>query len=375
MTHSDAPETLSETEQAWPRILALLDLGRPREAAAEATRALAHDPDDAALWRLLSQIYAELDDYPQALEAARRSVSLDPENSHSHLRLSISLWNAQVLGLSFGRFRRWSGAWKAAEPALAAMHEALRLEPDNADALASLSQLHLMMNQPRQAHERAGAALHLEPQHRMAQLFLAQALLELRRLGEASELLRALLADDPNFAPALHLLSRVSLRQGRAEEAFTAALTAIRLDPANAEAQEHFKTLVHDYLPFPFSWRSPAWRVAILPQAVVLVPFLALGIWIRTHYRVRKLSPQTRAQIRRVRVSTFNWRSPANLYIALCAALFAFIFAVPHLPVSLQPGLNGAAGFAALLVFVGGLLWLIFSGVRGVYRWLRSFSR
>lgn len=310
MTHFNTPETLSSAKQAWPRILALLDLGRPREAAAETTRALAHDPDDAALWRLLSQIYADLNDYPQALEAAQRSVSLDPTNSHSHLTLGLSLWNAQVLGLTFGRFRRWSGAWKAAEPALVAVREALRLDPDNADALASLSQLHLMMNQPKLAQTHATAALQLEPQHRMARIFLAQALLDLRQLGAAEEILRALLLNDPNFVPALHLLSRVSLRRGRAEEAFTAALAAVRVDPANAGVQEHFKTLVHDYLPFPFSQRSPAWRVVIIPQAVILVPVVALGIWVRTLYRVRKLSPQTRAQIRQVRIYNFSWRSP-----------------------------------------------------------------
>ncbi|AZI42185.1 tetratricopeptide repeat protein [Deinococcus psychrotolerans] len=375
MTPFDAPELSTDTEQTWSRILVLLDLGRPREAAAETTRALAHYPDNPTLWRLLSQIYTELDDFPQALNAAQRAVSLGPSDSHLHLRLGLALWNAQVQGLTFGRFRRWAKAWKAAEPALAAVHEALRLEPDNTDALASLSQLHLMMNQPKLAQTHAAAALHLEPQHRMAQLFLAQALLDLRQPTRAEHLLRALLADDPNFAPALNLLARVSLRQGRAEEAFAAALAAIRLDPANAAAQEQFRALVHEYLPFPFSRQSPAWRFIIVPQAMILVPVLGLGVWVRTLYRVRKLSPQMRAQIRRVRVYQVKWRTPLGLYLLFWAAIFLFVFALPHLPARLQPGLTEAAGFLVVAFSAGGVLWLIFLGVRSAYRWLRSFSR
>ncbi|TSA83046.1 tetratricopeptide repeat protein [Deinococcus detaillensis] len=375
MTLFDAPELSTDAEQAWSRILVLLDLGRPREAAAETTRALAHDPDNPTLWRLLSQIYTELDDFPQALDAAQRAVSLDPTESHLHLRLGLSLWNAQVQGLTFGRFRRWSGAWKAAEPALAAVREALRLDPDNADALASLAQLHLMMNQPKQAHERAAAALHLEPQHRMAQIFLAQALLELRRLKEAEELLRALLSDDPNFAPALNLLARVSLRQGRAEEACAAALAAIRLDPANAAAQEQFRALVHEYLPFPFSRQSPAWRFIIVPQALILVPVLGLGVWVRTLYRVRKLSPHTRKQIRRVRVYRMAWRSPVFFFTALLGVYLALSFALLLLPAGLRSLGNEVVGFLTLAMLLGGLSWLSFLGVRSAYRWLRSFSR
>ena len=353
----------SETEQAWPRILAFLDLGRPAQAAAETLRALSHDPEDASLWRVLSQIYTLLDEYPQALEAAQRSVGLAPDSSGAHLSLGTAIWNVRVRGKVF-----WSGAGQAAQTALAAINEALRLEPGSTEAMLTLANLHLLMGKPRLAQPLIMTALKAEPHHQIAQLYLAEAWLQQKKLVLAEQQLRKLLADDPNFAPALHLLSRVSLRRGRAEEAFTAALAVIRLEPADAGAQAHFKMLVQDYLPFPTS----ALRFVVLPHIIVIVPFMALGIWLRNLYRVRQLSPHTRTQIRRVRGSAVNWRSPFVLYLALCIVIFALVFALPHLPASIRPGANGAVGWLILALFFVGLLWLIVSGVRVVYRWLRS---
>jgi len=357
---------------SWQRAVALLDLGRPKEAAAEVSRALAHFPEDASLWRLLSQLQTDLDDFPQALDAARRAVGLEPESSGGHIILGFALWNTQVRGKASGRLRRWPGAWRVAQPALDAMQQALRLEPESEQAQLALAQLYLLMNQPRRATPLIEAVLHASPQQQTAQLYAADAQLQLGQLGAAEAQVRAVLASDPQCKAALHLLSRVSLRRGQAEEAFTAALSAIRLDPADAGAQAHFKSLVHEYLPLPLAWQSPAWRVVIVPHAVVLVPLLALGVWVRTLYRVRRLSSSTRAQIRRVRGSSVNWRSPFGIYLTLCLVIFALVFAVPHLPGGLRSGANGTLGGLMLAVIVGGLLWLIFSGVRSVYRWLRA---
>lgn len=366
----DAPDS---AWLSWQRAVALLDLGRPKEAAAEVSRALARFPEDASLWRLLSQLSTDLGDFPQALGAARRAVALEPESSGGHVILGFALWNTQVRGKASGRLRRWPGAWRVAQPALDAMQQALRLEPESEQAQLALAQLYLLMNQPRRATPLIEAVLRASPQQQTAQLYAADAQLQLGQLGAAEAQVRAVLASDPQCKAALQLLSRVSLRRGQAEDAFAAALSAIRLDPADAGAQAHFRALVHEYLPLPLAWQSPAWRVMIVPHAVVLVPLVALGVWVRTLYRVRRLSPSTRAQIRRVRDTSIHWRSPFGLYLTLCLVVFALVFAVPHLPVSLRSGANEALGGLILAVFAGGLLWLSFSGVRSVARWLRSY--
>ena len=362
MTRPDAAQP-SEPEQAWPRILAFLDLGRPAQAAAETIRALSRDPEDASLWRALSQIYTLQGEYPRALEAAERSVGLAPDSSGAHLSLGIAIWNVRVRGKKI-----WSGAGRAAQSALAAVNEALRLEPGSIDALLTLANLHLLMGKPRLAQPLIKAVLHAQPHHQTALLYLAEVWRQQKQPALAEQQLRRLLANDPNNAEALHLLSRISLRRGQAEEAFTAALAVIRLDPTNAGAQAHFKTLVQEYLPFPTS----ALRYVVLPHLIVIVPFVALGIWLRNLYRLRQLSPHTRMQIRRVRGFALNWRSPVVLYLALCLVIFALVFALPHLPASIRPGANGAVGVLILTIIFVGLLWLIFSGVKSIYRWLRS---
>jgi tetratricopeptide (TPR) repeat protein len=279
----------SERVSVLGRVTALLDLGRPREAAAELQRGLAQTPEDHTLWYLLSLVWTELDDHQQALHAAQRAVSFDPQSAQAQRALGLALWNTQVMGRSLWRLRGWGSgnAGRITRPALAALHEALRLDPEDASTRTVLSGLQMQMGQLAQARTQLEAVLQGQPQHQAAQLGMANLALRLKQPAEAEQRAIQVLALDPLSGEALHLRARAQLQLGQPDQAFRTALAAVKLDPASAEAQARFAALIDEYLPRSF-----------------------IGIWglawreLRNGYRRSRLSPEVRAQIDRIQANS-----------------------------------------------------------------------
>jgi Flp pilus assembly protein TadD len=76
---------------AAQRAETLLSLGRPAEALAIISPALAVEPDSADLQRLLASVYLATDEAQLAFNAAVRSVSVEPDNEWGHRLVSESL--------------------------------------------------------------------------------------------------------------------------------------------------------------------------------------------------------------------------------------------------------------------------------------------
>ncbi|WP_170928636.1 tetratricopeptide repeat protein [Deinococcus hopiensis] len=277
------------------RATALLELGRPHEAAAELHQALAQSPGDALLWRLLSQAHTDLDQYGQALEAARKAVVCAPEDYASHYALGVALWNMQVRG------RRYNGlfapARRASAPVIAALREALRLEPGDPSVHATLGRMLLLVGEEREAEALFQAALHVQPRYVEGQLGLATVALRRKQAQEAHDLASRVLEDEPLHTGAMQLLARASLMQGEANAAFTTAFAAVRLRPADRQGREQLETLIETYLPRPFGKHSPALRFLIVPPALPAALMVAAWVWLRTLYRLQRLRPGVRAQV------------------------------------------------------------------------------
>ncbi len=272
----------------WTRVSALLDLGRSREALGELGRALASAPEDAALWRVMSLVQISLGEHREALESARRAAALEPGSSDVQRTLGTALWNAQVLGrpmalLWLSRLRAGGGV---AAPALAALHESLRLDPHDAETHVTLAGMQLDLGDLKRAETHLKVALEQEPGSAGARLGLAHLALRRKRPAQAEQHAKEVLAQDPQSVRALEVLARAQLRLRRPDQAFRSALAAVKLDPASTYAQMQFTALLDEYLPQP---------------AAQFLTFDKVVVSVRNAHRKTKLSPEVQEKLRQVR--------------------------------------------------------------------------
>lgn len=80
---------------ATARVIALIETGRSGDAATEARTALAADPDNPELHRLLALALSNTGDIAGAIDAAQRAVALRPEGPASRLALGIAHYRAK----------------------------------------------------------------------------------------------------------------------------------------------------------------------------------------------------------------------------------------------------------------------------------------
>lgn len=82
----DAADPLAEAQR-------LLREGRDREALLALEAEVQKNPESSEGWRLLGQLYAELDQDPEAIQCLRRGHEVDPYNLDSLLALGVSCTN------------------------------------------------------------------------------------------------------------------------------------------------------------------------------------------------------------------------------------------------------------------------------------------
>jgi serine/threonine protein kinase/TolB-like protein/Tfp pilus assembly protein PilF len=156
-------------------------------AAPEFDRALALSPGNARVQRLYAEFSSSLGHHPQALAAARRAVSLDPQNVASHMTLGRALHNARDYQNALIEFR----------DALALQPESTFISGNIAGTLIASGQL----SEARAYCESTSSAIDAENRHYC--LALAY-----HRLGAQStaehelEQLKALAGDEAAFAYA-----------------------------------------------------------------------------------------------------------------------------------------------------------------------------
>ena len=123
------------------------------------------------------------------------------------------------------------------EAAIAAFREAIRIQPNYADAHANLGAA-LIPTDADQAIRELEKAVALEPASVKAQFNLAQAYGASPSHGPAKEIeqLRKVIAAAPNFARAHLALGKALLQEGKLPESILELQEAARLDPQNGEA-------------------------------------------------------------------------------------------------------------------------------------------
>lgn len=147
------------------------------------------------------------------------------------------------------------------------LRDALRLEPDNPEALATLGMVELRAGRAEQALVPARAALAVRPDHLLGQAVCGYALVALERGADAVDVARTMLDADPgSWLRQLHFAAIVRrVRNGQAT--LDAAWQAVRLAPDEPETHLVLAAVAGDLGLVDIARRAHAEAVRLDPRA------------------------------------------------------------------------------------------------------------
>lgn len=214
---------------------ALLEAGRPDEAAAAYRQAIVLRPDEAAFYAALSHACAQLDQLDEAVAAGRNAVRLDARSVEARLHLAGALLRSgqadaaivearvargiqpeatdvrlMLAGALVQRSRDFArqGSWASARRDAA---EATEIAPDLVEGFFALGNVLAATEDMPGAISAYRRALAVDPAHRATRNNLANALLVAGQLAEAIVEYERVLQDQPNDASV-----RANLEEARA---------------------------------------------------------------------------------------------------------------------------------------------------------------
>jgi tetratricopeptide (TPR) repeat protein len=213
-------------DPAHARVQALINLGRLKEAAAEARLALARDPNDAHTWALLAASLIDSGDPAGGLEAATTRVRLEPAGANGHRLRAIAL----------NRLKRHGDAVEA-------ITEAIRLEPNSPSSHRVLVDAHIAQATGRlkapavrghieQARQAAEMSIKLAPGSAASHASAANVEILDRKPAAARAHANAALAIDPQHATAHLMLGLVAKAEGNITEASDHFVRAGKISPS-----------------------------------------------------------------------------------------------------------------------------------------------
>ncbi len=182
---------------------------------------LAETPEDPSAHVMMAMCICETsEDYDKALEHARAAIRVAPDWPLTHYTHALALHQAEQT--------------KEAE---AAIREALRLDPEDADHFALLADILLFRRRWTDALAATEEGLAVDPEHLTCINLRAVALNKLGRKDEADATIGAALARDPENSYSHANMGWTALHASDPKKALHHFREALRIDPNNEWAQ------------------------------------------------------------------------------------------------------------------------------------------
>lgn len=205
---------------AFERAQFLYSQQRYEEAKRELPAAMAETPDWSRPVVLMALCLMYTNHPKEAIAEAERAVALNPMDD----------WAMCILGLCQNR----AGQTKKA---LASVHQALALNPNAPSYYSLLAEIYAKQRDWRRSLEMAELGLHIDPEHSECLQFRSQALSFLGRMDEALDQAHGALHLDPDSEDGHTDLGWIYLRRGQREPALAEFKEALRIDPKSSRAQ------------------------------------------------------------------------------------------------------------------------------------------
>ena len=266
-------------------------------------------PSHSFSWKILGGIYKALGRMTDALDAAKKSVELDPDDNQAHNSLGVMLED-------LGRFEKAEASYKKAillkpddcgayynlgntmrklvkfKSAVTAYRLAISVEPGYAEAHSNLGITLKALGSLEEAEASCREAIKLKPDYADAYNNLGVTLQEVGRLEEAEAGYRHAIALKPDLCEAHYSLGNTLRELGRLEEAEASLRQAIVLKPDCAVAQCNLGILLHVNEDIDAALEKFEKATSIDPE--LEVPKLILSV-----LRARKAKEKNKASISR----------------------------------------------------------------------------
>ncbi len=253
----DTPEEIAQAEEA-------IQKSDFTSAEALLKKAIDRDPNNYQAWFDLGFVLNRLARADESIAAYRKSVAAKPDVFESNLNLGLMLVRAnnseaeQFLRAATtlkptanpeeGQARAWLALAhlledKKPEDALQAYRKASELTPKDPEPHLSAGLLYERQKDFSAAEAEYKQVLTLDAHSTEAAIGLTNLYMKSGRLGDAEPLLRRLAAERPDDA-GIHLqLGRVLDAEGKKDDAIAELQTALKLAPADSEAQRELADL------------------------------------------------------------------------------------------------------------------------------------
>lgn len=200
---------------------------RHEDAARMFQQALQADPNHAPSYAMLALCWMREDGKKmQAVEAARRAVTLEPEDAFMRGVLALAIANSAK-----------DGQDSVLQQARLAATEAVRLDPDSDFAHTVEAQIYLRLRKYPEAEASARRALAIDTENTTATEVLSAALLLQRKDEDHDHLVRYQLENNPEDDSSHTSAGWRALMKGQHREANKHFLEALRLNPMNEGAR------------------------------------------------------------------------------------------------------------------------------------------
>ena len=207
-----------EDEELYTKAQAYIALKEPQKALSAIDAYVSKFPDHFWGWTEKSRIHLYMNEPEVAVKAARKSLSLNPYNTHALNNLGLA-YSRQ--GLELNRAKQ-------------ALKAAIDFDPQNTGAMANLSILLLDMAEYDQIPNLLAQALQLRPEKETLCFNagnIAVSLIEKNKLEEAKIILNALTKASPNHLNAWHNLALIHWQKGQLKEAIKCFKNVVRINP------------------------------------------------------------------------------------------------------------------------------------------------
>lgn len=214
-------------EAAFQRGHLLQQQHRLTDAIACYRQAISLDAQHTPSYLMLALCWMQEDETAgQAVDAARRAISLEPEDSFGRGVLALAL-NAKAK----------DGQTASIKEALVEAEQAVTFDPDSDFAHAVAARIHLRLRDYPKAEESARMALALDTENTMAAEVLSAALLMQKKDADNQQLINYQLQRDPDDDAAHTSAGWQALMQGDHKKANEHFMEALRLNPMNESAR------------------------------------------------------------------------------------------------------------------------------------------
>ena len=271
-THTTVRHYKERIDDTPPEIAQAEDAIQKNDFAAAETllkKAIDKDPKNYQAWFDLGFVLNRLGRTEDSIHAYRQSVAAKPDVFESNLNLGLMLVRVNnpdgeqflraATGLKptahveEGQARAWIALAHLLEntkpeDALRAYRKASELTPKDAEPHLSAGLLHERRKEFSDAEAEYKQVLTLDPQTTDPQITeaaigLTNLYMKSGRLGDAEPLLRRLATERPNDSGVHLQLGRVLEAEGKKDEAITEFQTALKLAPADSDAQRELADL------------------------------------------------------------------------------------------------------------------------------------